>query len=409
MFEIDAMHILFVHQNFPAQFGHVARTLVQDHGCTCAFVSQHPAGTSDGVRILHYDPLGGATQQTNYLTRSFENAIGHSHGVYETCRKYPEVQPDLIVGHSGFGSTLFLPELYPCPIINYFEYYYHPHGSDLDFRPEYPPEPLDVLRSYCRNATFLLDLQSCRAGYAPTQWQRSLLPEAYRDKVEVIFDGVDTDIWRPLEGVPRQVGPHAIPEGTKIVTYVARGLEMMRGFDIFMKVARRIYRDMADVLFVVVGGDQVVYGGDLKRIPEKSFREHVLKQEEYNLSKFLFTGFLPPGQLTRILALSDVHIYLTVPFVLSWSLFDALACGCAMVASNTPPVRELIAHEETGLLADFYDIDGLAGCALRVLRDPAERRRLGEAGRRLIEEKYALSRTLPQTLAFYQRVAGKAL
>jgi glycosyltransferase involved in cell wall biosynthesis len=163
------------------------------------------------------------------------------------------------------------------------------------------------------------------------------------------------------------------------------------------------------VLFVVVGGDQVVYGGDLKRVPEKSFREHVLKQEEYNLSKFLFTGFLPPAQLTRVLALSDVHIYLTVPFVLSWSLFDALACGCAVVASNTPPVQELITHEETGLLADFYDIEGLANLALRVLRDPGESQRLGAAGRRLIDEKYALARTLPETLAFYDRVAGKGL
>lgn len=399
------MHILFVHQNFPAQFGHVARYLVRDHGHQCTFVSQNPAGMSDGVRVIQYEPQGGATEKTHYCSRSFENAIAHCHGVFEACRRHPELQPDLIVGHSGFGSTLFLPELYPCPIINYFEYYYHAHGSDLDFRPDYPPETLDVLRSYARNAMFLLDLETCRAGYAPTHWQRSLFPAVHRDKVKVIFDGVDTSVWHRHEGLPRQVGTRLIDADTRIVTYVSRGQEAMRGFDIFMKTARRVYQQMPNVVFVVVGGDQVVYGGDLKRITEKTFREHVLRRDDYLLSKFIFTGPIPPAQLAQQLSLSDLHIYLTVPFVLSWSLFDALACGCTVLASDTEPVRELITHGTNGLLADFFDVDGLSDLALKVLRDPGSYRGLGEAGRALIEEKYALDQTLPQMLRFYQRVA----
>ena len=181
------MHVLFVHQNFPAQFGHVARRLVREHGWQCTVVSRNPPGSSDGVVLIHYEIKGGATEKTHYCTRSFENAVAHCHGVYEACRRHAELRPDLIVGHSGFGSTLFLRELYDCPIVNYFEYFYRPHGSDMDFRPEFPSQELDFLRSYCRNAMILLDLENCQAGYSPTHWQRSLLPAAYADKVRVIL------------------------------------------------------------------------------------------------------------------------------------------------------------------------------------------------------------------------------
>ena len=400
------MHVLFVHQNFPAQFGHIARKLVRNHGLQCTCVTHNPAGSSDGVVLIQYALKGGATEKTHYCARSFENAVAHCHGIYEACRQHSELRPDLIVGHSGFGSTLFLRELFDCPIINYFEYYYRPHGSDMDFRPEFPSQELDILRSYCRNAMILLDLEYCQSGYCPTQWQKSLLPPRYADKLRVIYDGVDTEVWCRQTGLPREIGPHQIKPDTKIVTYVARGLESMRGFDIFMKVAKRIYQHMPNVVFVVVGADQVFYGGDQKYITEKSFREHVLKQDDYNLSKFLFTGTIPPHQLARLLSLSDLHIYLTVPFVLSWSLLDALACGCVVVASNTDPVRELIVHDHNGLLADFYDVDCLVDLSLQVLREPEKYRRLGDAGEGIIRDKYTLDRTLPQMVDLFQSVLG---
>ena len=218
------------------------------------------------------------------------------------------------------------------------------------------------------------------------------------------FDGVDTDVWRRQTGLPRKSGRAGSIAETRIVTYVARGLESMRGFDIFMKLAKRIYRHMPNTLFVVVGADQVFYGGDLNYVKAKSFREYVLKQDDYNLSKFLFTGAVPPAQLARLLSLSDLHVYLTVPFVLSWSLLDALACGCTVVASNTEPVREMIVHDQNGLLADFYDLDRLTELSLQVLRDPGGHRRMGEAGAAMIREKYSLDRILPQTIGFYQSV-----
>src|SRR5262249_51798058 len=169
------MHVLFVHQNFPAQFGHIARHLVKERGWTCSFASQTPPGEVEGIRRIHYSPVGGARATTHYCSRTFENGIAHAHGVFEACKAQPDLRPDLIVGHSGFGSTLFLPELFPgVPIVNYFEYFYHPRGSDMDFRSDLPlPSELDFLRVRARNAMILLDLHNCKAGYVPTRFQHS--------------------------------------------------------------------------------------------------------------------------------------------------------------------------------------------------------------------------------------------
>jgi hypothetical protein len=162
------MNVLFVHQNFPAQFGHIARHLVKERGWTCSFVSQTPPGEVEGIRRIHYSPVGGARARTHYCSRTFENGIAHAHGVFEACKAQPDLQPDLIVGHSGFGSTLFLPELFPgVPIVNYFEYFYHPHGSDMDFRPEFAPAEIDFLRARARNAMILLDLATADRATAP--------------------------------------------------------------------------------------------------------------------------------------------------------------------------------------------------------------------------------------------------
>ncbi len=399
------MHVLFVHKNFPAQFGHIASYLVKRHGFRCTFVSELPSGESGGIRLIQYKTSGGATKNSHYCSRTFENCTWHSHAVYEAMKAHPEVKPDLVVGHSGFGSTVFLADLYGCPIINYFEYYYRGRDSDMDFRPEFPTQELDILRARTRNAMILVDLQTCAAGYSPTEWQRSLFPREYQYKIATIFDGIDRDFWYRRSG-PRRVAGRTIPDDVRIVTYVSRGFESMRGFDIFMKVAKRICDARRDVVFVVVGSDRVCYGGDLKHVKAKSFREHVLSQDNYDLSRFIFTGQIPPQELVEVLSLSDLHIYLTVPFVLSWSLMDSLACGCTVLASDTAPVREVIKPEETGLLAGFYDIDAFVRQALRVLEDPAQFRRFGEAGVRLVDDKYSLAKKLPEMLDLYERTAA---
>jgi glycosyltransferase involved in cell wall biosynthesis len=416
------MHILYVHQNFPAQFGHIARHLVQQMGWRCTFVSETPGGQVEGIEKIQYKIGGGATKTTHFCSRTFENAVWHTDGVYNALKARPEIQPDLIVGHSGFGSTLFLSELYPdTPIVNFFEYYYRAHDpdSDMDFREDLKWDVPEVkyLRSRCRNAMILLDLQNCDAAYTPTQFQRSRFPAEYLPRLETIFDGVDRSVYhgyneelRPAPGsrgvrtiAGREVGPE-----TRVVTYVSRGFESMRGFDIFMRAAKRIYTRRPDVLFFVVGSDRIAYGGDESYIaPYKSFKDWTMAQDQYDLSKFIFTGRMLPPDLGRLLASSDLHLYLTVPFVLSWSMMDALSCGAVVLGSSTPPVREMIRDGENGLLADFFDADEMAEKALKVLADPAAYRPLGRAAEEGIVRDYSLEAVLPRMLKLYEDAVNR--
>jgi glycosyltransferase involved in cell wall biosynthesis len=402
------MHILFVHQNYPAQFGHIARILARRPGVRCSFVSELPPGVDGDVERLQYRIRGGATEQTHYCSRTFENSIWHAHAVFEALRSRPDIVPDLIVGHSGFGSTLFLRELHEAPIINYFEYFYHTKDSDMDFRPDFPATELSRLRARARNAMILLDLENCDLGYAPTNWQRGRLPSAYREKVRVIFDGIDTAVWRPWPGAPRVVGPLSLPEGVKIVTYATRGMESMRGFDIFLRFAKRLCDLRGDVHFVVAGQDRVCYGNDQAVTGGRSFKDWVLAQDHYDPSRIHFVGLLPPRELARLFSITDLHVYLTVPFVLSWSLLNALACGATVLASDTAPVREVIREGETGLLAEFFDIEGMVEKAERVLASPQTYRPLGQAGVALIRERYSLDICLPQMLALYESVMNRS-
>jgi glycosyltransferase involved in cell wall biosynthesis len=391
------MHVLFVHQNFPAQFGPFAFRLAQTPGCRATFVSHAREGTFRGVRCIKYGLKGGATEKTHYYSRTFENAVWHAAGVHEVLAAAPDVRPDVIVGHSGFGSTLFLRDLYPgVPVVNLFEYFYRTEDSDMDFRPDFPPLPADRLRARARNAMILLDLDNCALGYCPTAWQRSRFPPEYLPKLRTLFDGIDTSLWKPDPAAPRRIGTRDVPRGTKIDTYVARGFESMRGFDIFMRAAKKLCDRRSDVVFAVVGSDRVCYGGDERFTSGKTFKDWILSQDDYDLSRFAFTGALPEADLARLLAMSDLHVYLTVPFVLSWSVFDALACGAVVLASDTGPVRELITQERTGLLAPFFDVDGFAATANRVLDDPAAYKPLGRAGTELIQQKYSLDVSFAQ-------------
>jgi glycosyltransferase involved in cell wall biosynthesis len=404
------VHVLFVHKNFPAQFGHIASHLVQNRGWECTFVSERPSRELGGVRTIQYSPQGGASERIHHTSRAFENAIGHAAGVYEALKAVRSmVQPDLIVGHSGFGSTLFLRELFPdAPIINYFEYFYRSRDSDLDFRPEWPVGEADRLRSPARNAMILLDMEYCAAGYAPTQFQHSTMPEAYKPKIRVLHDGIDTGFWRRRDVPDRTLGSLRLGPEDRLITYVSRGLESIRGFDIFMRAAKRIYTARDDVTIVVVGQNRTAYGGDLRHTGGKPFRDWVLAQDDYDLNRVKFAGSVPPATLAQLFSITDLHVYLTVPFVLSWSLLDAMACEAVILASDTAPVREVIYDDQTGLLTDFFDDAALADRALQVLEDPGRHRALGQAARTLVQERYSMDVVMPEMTTFYEDVAARA-
>jgi glycosyltransferase involved in cell wall biosynthesis len=402
------MHVLFIHQNFPAQFRYIAPRLVREHGWKCTFATGRAEGALPGIEKVVYTTKGGATKANHFCTQNFENAVWEAHAVYEMLKQRPDVQPDLIVAHTGFGSSLFLPYLYDAPIINFLELFYWPTGGDLGYRPELPVDEESLLRIKTKNAAILCDLINCDRGWCPTHYQRDFFPQELRSKIDVIFDGIDTAIYHRRHNPERLLNGKAIASpGQRIVTYVARGFERMRGFDLFMEASRLIAEQYPDVLFVVVGGDTVHYGPDLRYFKEATFREHLLATGRYDLSKYLFTGFVAEDTLAEILSISDLHIYLTEPFIASWSLVDAMSCGAVVLASDQRCVREYIEPGQNGLLVDFFDVEGLARQAVEVLRDPSAYRPLGEAASQTVRERYSVDVAMPRLKDFFEQVASK--
>jgi len=409
------MHVLFLHQAFPAQFGRLGLELNKRYGWKCSFLiedlSSCPTPTVEMLQRLEIQRLPLTEEFRKERLTPWPKAFGRHlqlcEAVFHAVRARRDLQPDLIVGHDGLGPALFLPELLSCPIVNYCEYYFAQRRRDISYRIDLPPaEPAEFYpRSI--NAATLVNLAAFSWGYAPTHWQRSTFPEHFQHKIEVHFDGIDTELYQPRR-LPRTFAGRSIPDDHRLVTFVARGLESMRGFDLFMRVAERISRERSDVLFAVVGQDRSYYGWDRLHTGHPSFKQWVLNQMNYDPSRFIFVEHLQPDQLADLLCISDLHLYLTVPFVLSWSLFNALACGCVVLGSDVPPVREVISPGVNGLTEPLFDTDRQAEAALRVLADPAAYRPLGQAGRQLIVEKYSLEVTIPELKEYFERAAGGA-
>ncbi len=409
------MHVLFIHQAFPAQFGRLALELNRAHGWRCTFLveslSTCPTPSAEMLERLEIYPIRVPSEDRDHAPtpwpQIYGKFLGLCHAVADSVRALPELRPDLVVAHGGRGApSVFLPDLLDCPIVNYCEYYFAKSHSDISYRVDLPPaSEVAPFFPRCINAPVLAALNNADAGYSATEWQRSTFPERYRSRIEVHFDGIDTDFYRPRP-LPRRIGDRTIPEGTRIVTFVARGLESVRGFDLFVRVAARIARERPDVLFVVAGSEQVYYGWDALHTGGQSFRTWVLERVEPDPSRFLFLGHIEPERLSELLAISDLHLYLTVPFVLSWSLLNAMSCGCTVLASDVPPVREVIEPGVHGLIEPLFDVDRLADTALRVLDDPAAFRFLGQAARVRVEEKYSLEVCIPALKDYFERVAS---
>jgi glycosyltransferase involved in cell wall biosynthesis len=299
---------------------------------------------------------------------------------------------------------LYLRNLYPCPFVGYYELLPPPFWSDgMVLRKEFPPPENVRLFNATYHAFTYQHLHAVDAAYTPTSYQLSTAPPELRHKLRVIFDGVDANFFQ-RRSVPRPAHFRGLTIGpdTRVVTYVSRGLESARGFDLFMKMARRISQEVPDVLFLIAGDERTNYGHELHHIGKQSFKQYVLSQDKYDLSKFQFLGLIPTTELPTLYSLSDLHVYLTVPYVLSWSMVQAMACGCVILGSATPPVQEFLDDGVHGLLADFYDVDGLTERALRVLRDPGQYRSLGEAARARVLERYELSLCVSQLVQFFQ-------
>jgi glycosyltransferase involved in cell wall biosynthesis len=297
--------------------------------------------------------------------------------------------PDVIVAHAGWGETLFAKDAFPAAkLIHFSEYYYHASGADVGFDPEFPVSLDDRARIRAKNALQLMNLENCDLAVAPTRWQHSLHPTAYHDKMHVIHEGIDTEVMRP-----DPLATFTLPDGTvlrvgdPVVTYVARNLEPYRGFHVFMRALPAILARHPGCRILIAGGDGVSYGSAPKDAP--NWRTRMLSEVTLDPRRVHFLGQLPYARYRSMLQVSAAHVYLTYPFVLSWSMLEAMACGCLLIASNSAPVREVIRHGENGYLVEFFDGASLSERVLDALRGDTNAGALRQRAVTTVRQSYA--------------------
>jgi glycosyltransferase involved in cell wall biosynthesis len=275
------MRVLFLHQAFPAQFGRLALDLTRRYGWECRFlveaVADCPTPSPEMLQTLRVDavapPAGWRDNPNPSWRESYHYSLTWCRAVYDAVKARRDWRPDLVVAYAPAGTpALFLPEAVDCPIVQYCEYYYG-ERRDVSYRIDLPPVAMAPFLPRCVNAINLVNLAAGFPGYAPTRWQRQTFPERWRHNIEVHFDGIDTEEYKPRRPAVRELAGRSFPADTRVVTFVSRGLESMRGFDIFMGVARRLMRERSDVFFIVVGNDKCYYGRDALHTGRVSFKQ----------------------------------------------------------------------------------------------------------------------------------------
>jgi len=396
------MKILFLHPNFPAQFRHLATALVRNPNHEVVFGTMRQDGSLPGVRKAYYHPTRQAGADTHRYVRSLESAVLQGQAVYRMAQelKADGFYPHVVYAHSGWGPGLFIKDIFPkARYVGYFEWFYHAHGSDADFDPADSLMADDEARIRIKNAPILLDLAACDAGVTPTHWQCRQFPQELQSKLTVMHDGIDTDYFQPKPGA-KLVLPNLgldLSHVDEVITYVARGMEPYRGFPQFMEAVARLQQRRPHCHVVIVGEDRVAYG---KSLPDgRTYKEKALEELDLDLSRIHFTGLLPHAQYRQVLQASSAHVYLTRPFVLSWSLLEAMATGCAVVASRTAPVKEVITNGTHGLLADFFSPADVAAQVETILDCPDQAASMRTQARKTVLARFDLAQCLSEQLA----------
>ncbi|MFZ6654760.1 glycosyltransferase family 4 protein [Undibacterium sp. TJN19] len=408
------MKVLFVHQNFPGQYLHLARHLGATPGNEVAFITQRTDANLPGVHKFVYKPQREITPGVHHYLQETEAGVLNAQNVARVALSLKEsgFVPDVMLAHNGWGELWYLKEVFPdTPLIGYFEFFYRLKGADVGFEPG-PPLIFDTgPRLRTKNFGNLLALDAAEYGQCPTQWQKSLYPKEYQHKLHVVHEGIDTQI-----AAPNSAARFSIP-GTdielslddEVVTYVARNLEPYRGFPSFMRSLPAILSQRPKARVLIVGGDDTSYGPKLST--GQSFREQMLQElgNTLDLSRIHFLGKVPYSAFIRILQISTVHVYLTYPFVLSWSMLEAMSAGCIIVGSSTQPVQEVITDGENGLLVNIFSIGEIAQRVVDVLKDRKAFDYLRHNARQTILEKYDLQTIcLPAQLELLKMASEKS-
>jgi glycosyltransferase involved in cell wall biosynthesis len=401
------MNYLFVHQNFPAQYRHVVHHLAAELRHDIRFITQPNENAMSGVKKVIYSKDERGPVNCHAYTVEIDRAIYAGAAVSDVCLKLRNegFTPDLVVGHSGWGETLFIKDVFPdTPLLANFEFYYHAQGADVGFDPEFHSIFNEPARLRARNAINLMAFASADWGHTATHWQHSLYPPEMRPRISVLHEGVDTEWIRP-DAEASFVLPDSgrtLTRADEVITYVARNLEPYRGFHVFMRALPRLLARRARAQVVILGGDEVSYGAPAP--PQSSFREMMLKElkGKVDLKRVHFLGLVDHAAYTSLLQISSAHVYLTYPFVLSWSFIEAMACGCLIVGSSTPPVQEVLLDGVNGLTVDFFDPGKIADRIEYALEQGHKLQPLREAARATAVEHFDLkSVLLPRWLALF--------
>lgn len=417
-----SMNILFIHQNFPGQFKHLAPALAKDGHRVVALTMQKVKDKQwQGVELVPYVVTQGSTPGTHPWVVDFETKIIRAEGAFRACLKLKEqgFTPDAIIAHPGWGESLFLKEVWPKAKLGIFcEFFYLAEGADTGFDPEFPVQ--DVAGNNCRlrlkNLNNYMHFDVADAAIAPTLWQASTFPEPFRSKITVVHDGIDTDAIQPNPKVQLKLSrngsdePLVLTREDEVITFVNRNLEPMRGCHIFLRALPELLKNRPKAQVIIVGGDGVSYGAkpSVDANGAASWKEVFVNEVRGQISdadwaRVHFVGQVPYTNFVSLLQLSSVHVYWTYPFVLSWSLIEAMSAGAAIVASDTAPLRDVIQHGQNGLLVDFFSVDGLVQSVCGLLDNPEDRQRLGAAARATAVAGYDLNTVcLPQQLAWVE-------
>ena len=390
------MKVLFIHQNFPGQFVHLAPELAAlGHECVALTLRVKEPQLWKGVKVLPYalDIPPNSTNPHPWMINTNTHLIrAHSFFTAAMALRENGFTPDVIIAHPGWGESLFVKDVWPNARLGLFCEFYN-GVEQAKFEGDVTPE--DALRLRMKNITNHMHFAIGDAGLSPTQFQADSFPPEFRDKIEVIHDGIRTDQLVRNEDVVLEVEDFGtLTRKDEVITFVNRNLEPYRGYHIFMRALPRLLRERPNAKVLITGGDETSYGA---RPPEGQTWKQIYIDEvrdqipDEDWARVHYMGRIPYDQFTRMLQVSRVHVYLTYPFVLSWSFLEAMSVEAAIVASATEPVEEVAAHDETARLVDFYDQEALVDEICGLLDDSPLRTRLGAAARQVVVENYDLN------------------
>jgi len=400
------MKLLFVHQNMPGQYREILTWLAAQGRHELVFLTQRPNIQIKGVKTVTYRVHHQASKDSYGLSKDWEDAAGAGLGAAMALRSFEKsdgFKPDIVIGHTGWGELLFVKEIWPdVPVIGFFEYFYNTTGGLVGFDPDSPSNDQAGFFAKARNTVPYASIESVDLGHVPTYWQRDRFPASFHDRMYTCHDGIRTDRLLPDPKASIGLGrlEHPLTRADEVVTYVARNMERARGFHIMMRALPQILKDRPKARVLMIGGNETSYGPESKHSNglRGEMEEELGDSVDWNRVHFL--GKVPYDDLCRIIRISRCHIYLTMPFVLSWSLLEAMSMQATVVAADVAPVREAVTHGETGMLVDFFDVQALASQVVDVLENPGTYTHLGPNARAHVGETYDfLSRCLPEHIA----------